>query len=188
MQLTESEVQAVRMQQPTLKFVMRMLKAWRTFGNHGVQDAPALIGAACEVLVMAAADPDQLRDPLAPGGGGVGSPCAPGGKILRAAKPMQLFVATLRLMHARLRTDNPTPIMAPLYYADTPAWSPAHAPYTPIILHMAGARREGACRVPRAVLRPQAHTPSMRSAWHLCPALHPPPRMHMPRPQTPAPT
>jgi hypothetical protein len=146
LQLTQSEVELVKAQKPQLRAAMRVLKAWRSFGGHGVGlggpgrsgDAGGLSGAACEVIVMAAAGRARLVDPLLDGGNSAAT-AAPVGR------PLDAFAAALRLMRDRLRPGNPSPIYAPVWYGgEGPVWEPAEPPYTPIILNPAGGRAAAA--------------------------------------------
>ncbi|GBF95792.1 hypothetical protein Rsub_11870 [Raphidocelis subcapitata] len=138
LQVTGSEVELVKAQRPQLRAAMRALKAWRSFGGHGVSlgprgadDAGDFTGAACEVIVMAAAGRGRLVDPLLPEGRA--------GPFEHVGRPLDAFAAALRLMGDRLRPGNAEPIYAPVWYGgEGPvAWEPAERPFTPIILNPA---------------------------------------------------
>jgi hypothetical protein len=154
LQLTGSEVELVRAQPVSLRRAVRALKAWRAFGGHGAAGAAELAGAACEVLVMAAAGPEQLTNPLPAPSSGAPAPAAP-------EKPLLLFARALRLAACRLRRDERDPILVPVFYGNAIGWEPAAAPFTPIILHPAGEQPAlGAARPPKLLRKLQHATPT----------------------------
>lgn len=133
LQLTGSEVQLIRAQQAPVKAVMRALRAWR---SYGVPEADGFLGAACEVLVMAAARPGRLVNPLQLNANGFSCSSKQQGQP-DPVKPLMLFMDTLRLMRDQLRTSNTQAIFTPVYYQRA-SWLPARVPFTPIILNAAG--------------------------------------------------